>query len=486
MKHLITTLFIAVEVFAGVSVTKTALHQYNITLNTITSSGTFTNGTLTIGTDGLVAGWSNLPVAWVTGSITNGLATIAYANGLTNGYLLASGTNTLATTNGTYANMSVGTATFATSAGTATYSTSANFATNSGSATFSASSLYATQALYAVSSGYASNAPMPTTVSFATNALNATNLVGITKSQILTGVVANAASGAGSVTNNGNLIYWTPPEALSSVGMGGTITYNPITEIQLYAGTGLAVTSNVTAKRIDVHYRNIAPMDYGISNTIQSVANTNNAPITVTNLNVSTLPFLSLSVTNNGVTGASNGVVVASGIVTGWVVEADVSTNGLVSTNMIGTAAYSNSTAFAPSTVTNFNVGVLGTAAYSNAVAFAPSSVTNVSLAPYQLQSEANTNNAPITVTNLVISTLPFLGLSVTNNGITGISNGVAVASGIVTNFDTLVFVGGVSWVTAPVATNSIGLPGEIAYGSNYLYICVASNLWRRVTLGGW
>ena len=42
------------------------------------------------------------------------------------------------------------------------------------------------------------------------------------------------------------------------------------------------------------------------------------------------------------------------------------------------------------------------------------------------------------------------------------------------------------AWTNAPAATNSVGIPGQIAYASNYFYICVGTNVWRRAQLGTW
>lgn len=41
-------------------------------------------------------------------------------------------------------------------------------------------------------------------------------------------------------------------------------------------------------------------------------------------------------------------------------------------------------------------------------------------------------------------------------------------------------------WTPVPAATNSTGSAGQVAYTNNFLYICVASNTWRRVQLGTW
>lgn len=45
---------------------------------------------------------------------------------------------------------------------------------------------------------------------------------------------------------------------------------------------------------------------------------------------------------------------------------------------------------------------------------------------------------------------------------------------------------GGVGWSSVPAATNSAGDPGDMAYTTNYFYVCVGTNLWRRTTLVTW
>lgn len=35
----------------------------------------------------------------------------------------------------------------------------------------------------------------------------------------------------------------------------------------------------------------------------------------------------------------------------------------------------------------------------------------------------------------------------------------------------------------APSNTNSVGIAGELRWDSNYLYVCVASNTWKKITL---
>jgi hypothetical protein len=42
------------------------------------------------------------------------------------------------------------------------------------------------------------------------------------------------------------------------------------------------------------------------------------------------------------------------------------------------------------------------------------------------------------------------------------------------------------TWVSAPAAATSTGSSGQIARDANYLYVCVATNTWRRTTLASW
>lgn len=57
----------------------------------------------------------------------------------------------------------------------------------------------------------------------------------------------------------------------------------------------------------------------------------------------------------------------------------------------------------------------------------------------------------------------------------------VNTTSGPVTNAPFLV-----QWTSIPAATNSPGTVGFCANGTNYLYICVDADRWKRVSLVGW
>ena len=41
-------------------------------------------------------------------------------------------------------------------------------------------------------------------------------------------------------------------------------------------------------------------------------------------------------------------------------------------------------------------------------------------------------------------------------------------------------------WVTAPSTASSTGVVGQIARDTDYLYVCVATNTWKRVSLSTW
>ena len=40
-----------------------------------------------------------------------------------------------------------------------------------------------------------------------------------------------------------------------------------------------------------------------------------------------------------------------------------------------------------------------------------------------------------------------------------------------------------VNWQPAPATGTSAGTPGMIAYDASFLYICVQTNVWRRVAI---
>ncbi len=41
-------------------------------------------------------------------------------------------------------------------------------------------------------------------------------------------------------------------------------------------------------------------------------------------------------------------------------------------------------------------------------------------------------------------------------------------------------------WSNTPANSSANGVAGLVAYDSNYLYVCVANNTWKRITLGSY
>ena len=44
----------------------------------------------------------------------------------------------------------------------------------------------------------------------------------------------------------------------------------------------------------------------------------------------------------------------------------------------------------------------------------------------------------------------------------------------------------GIVAVSAPTSSTSPGTPGQIAYDSTYIYVCVANNTWKRASISTW
>jgi hypothetical protein len=45
---------------------------------------------------------------------------------------------------------------------------------------------------------------------------------------------------------------------------------------------------------------------------------------------------------------------------------------------------------------------------------------------------------------------------------------------------------GGITWVSVPATAASSGTAGQIAKDSDYIYICVATDTWKRCVIGDW
>lgn len=43
-----------------------------------------------------------------------------------------------------------------------------------------------------------------------------------------------------------------------------------------------------------------------------------------------------------------------------------------------------------------------------------------------------------------------------------------------------------ITWVSPPSSASAVGTPGMVARDSNFLYVCVASNTWKRAAFSLW
>lgn len=67
-----------------------------------------------------------------------------------------------------------------------------------------------------------------------------------------------------------------------------------------------------------------------------------------------------------------------------------------------------------------------------------------------------------------------------------GDSNWGPVLNTALTSLDTRTSAVEAKFRAVPSTAGSTGVAGQIAYDSTYLYICVATNTWKRVALSTW
>jgi hypothetical protein len=44
----------------------------------------------------------------------------------------------------------------------------------------------------------------------------------------------------------------------------------------------------------------------------------------------------------------------------------------------------------------------------------------------------------------------------------------------------------GTNWVPVPTSATAPGAAGALAYDANYIYVCTATDTWRRVAVASW
>ena len=94
-------------------------------------------------------------------------------------------------------------------------------------------------------------------------------------------------------------------------------------------------------------------------------------------------------------------------------------------------------------------------------------------------------NNVNINAVTVAISTDVTVGRELRVAGITTINAGGMRVAGVVTatSLSGALFVAG---SVAPATSTSAGTAGEIRYDANYIYICTATNTWKRVGIATW
>jgi Major tropism determinant N-terminal domain len=80
------------------------------------------------------------------------------------------------------------------------------------------------------------------------------------------------------------------------------------------------------------------------------------------------------------------------------------------------------------------------------------------------------TANNTYTLPQAGISSLGVLGGVKVDGSTITINNGV-ISSGL---------------ISAPATATSVGIQGQIAYDSTYVYVCIATNTWKRAALSTW
>jgi hypothetical protein len=63
-----------------------------------------------------------------------------------------------------------------------------------------------------------------------------------------------------------------------------------------------------------------------------------------------------------------------------------------------------------------------------------------------------------------------------------GIKNNFSVAMGEISALQANSAIS-ITTTTVPVSHSAAGVPGQIAYSSSYLYVCVATNTWVRIAI---
>jgi hypothetical protein len=164
-----------------------------------------------------------------------------------------------------------------------------------------------------------------------------------------------------------------------------------------------------------------------------------------------------------------------------------VSTNG--STNVSGITDWklgdwivSNGTAWEKIDNTD---SVTSVASKTGAVTLVTSDITGLDTALSGKQATITGGATTIVSSNLTINKALVSDASgkvaVASTTATELSYLVGVTSAIQTQINTKM-----NWVSAPVSATATGTVGQVAYDNDYIYICVATNVWKRMPIATW
>lgn len=251
-------------------------------------------------------------------------------------------------------------------------------------------------------------------------------------------------------------------------------------------------------------------------NGIQTEAFSSNGTVVITNTGIlNILPGTGITATNtNGnvtisVSGTANGEIVAgvtnvgissstldvsdSPIISNGVMTVDLQTMGDVTPGTYTAATVSvdeygritaieetissgtvTSVDFAPGVGIQIDGGPITT---SGSITVTNTGVTRLNAGPGILLSDhtgeitvsaSNPNPGTVTSVEVTSNTLVITGSPITSTGIINIESVTPASS------------------SAPSTASSTGTPGQIAYSSGYVYVCIATNTWKRAALSTW
>ena len=227
--------------------------------------------------------------------------------------------------------------------------------------------------------------------------------------------------------------------------VAGTLTTLRGTVDQLKTFIVASAEANILAANAATIFANTIMKNYvDLANTIQS------AQLTSANIGIIGYVDLANTIQSAQIASANLGIV---GYVDNAVSTANIGIKGYID-SVASQSIYGNANVTAYTVTMGFtNYSNVNTKAYAESMGY--QNYSNVNVAAY-----------------------------VTTNGLTNYSNVnlAAYLGGAVTIGGNLT----VSNVYIPAANNSVGSTGHFTYDSNYVYVCIAANTWRRANLAIW